>query len=304
MAFLSWLEGLRLPFITELMLLITHLGEETAFLLIALVVYWCINKRLGYYILSVGFIGTVANQFLKMLFRVPRPWILNPEFTAVEAAKAEATGFSFPSGHTQSSVGTFGAIAFQTKYRWARILCICMAVLVPFSRMYLGVHTPQDVLVSVIIALLLIFVVYPFIFGDGKRRIKILFAGMILLSAGYLLFVHLYPFPSDVDQTRLTSGIESGYTLFGCMIGLVVVYFVDKKWLNFQVKAKWWAQIIKVILGVALVLAVKSGLKTPLNMLAGEYIGRAIRYFLMVIVAGILWPLSFQFFAKIGDKEC
>ena len=131
-----------------------------------------------------------------------------------------------------------------------------------------------------------------------------MFAGMILLSAGYLLFVHLYPFPSDVDQIRLVSGIESGYTLFGCMIGLVVVYFVDKKWLNFQVKAKWWAQIIKVILGVALVLAVKSGLKTPLNMLAGEYIGRAIRYFLMVIVAGILWPLSFQFFAKIGDKEC
>ena len=266
MAFLSWLEGLRLPFVTEFMLLITHLGEETAFLLIALVLFWCINKRLGYYILSVGFIGTIANQFLKMSFRVPRPWVLDPNFTAVEAAKAEATGFSFPSGHTQSSVGTFGGIAFHAQYRWVRILCICFAILVPFSRMYLGVHTPQDVLVSVMIALLLILAVYPFVFGDGKHRMKVLLSGMILLSVGYLLFVHLYPFPADVDQTRLASGVESGYTLFGCMMGLIVVYFVDKKWLNFQVKAKWWVQIIKVVLGVALVLAVKSGLKAPLNM--------------------------------------
>lgn len=303
MALLSWLEGLRVPFITDFMLLITHLGEETAFLLIALVLFWCVNKRMGYYVLSVGFIGTITNQFLKMLFRVPRPWVLNPDFTAVEAAKAEATGFSFPSGHTQSSVGTFGTIAFQAKHRWSRILCIILAVLVPFSRMYLGVHTPQDVIVSVVIALALIVLVYPFVFGDGRRRMGILLSCMILLSVGYLLFVHLFPFPADVDQTRLASGIESGYTLCGAMAGLLVVYFVDKKWLDFPVIAKWWVQIIKVIVGVALVFAVKSGLKTPLNMLAGEYIGRAIRYFLIVIMAGIVWPLSFRFFAKIGNKE-
>lgn len=302
MSFLYWLEGLRLPFITEFMLLITHLGEETAFLVIALVLFWCINKRQGYYILSVGFIGTIANQFLKMLFRVPRPWVLDHDFTAVEAAKAEATGFSFPSGHTQSSVGTFGGIAFNAKHRWSRTLSICIAILVPLSRMYLGVHTPQDVLVSVAIALVLILAVYPLVFGDGKRRMKFLLGGMILLSVGYLYFVHLYPFPADVDQERLASGIESGYTLFGALLGLIVVYIADEKWLNFPVKAKWWAQIIKVIIGLVLVLLVKSGLKSPLNMLFGEYIGRAVRYFMVVIVAGIVWPLSFNWFSKIGNK--
>lgn len=302
MSFLYWLEGLRLPFITEFMLLITRLGEETAFLVIALVMFWCINKRQGYYILSVGFIGTIANQFLKMLFRVPRPWVLDPDFTAVEAAKAEATGFSFPSGHTQSSVGTFGGIAFNAKHRWSRILSICIAVMVPLSRMYLGVHTPQDVLVSVAIALVLILAVYPLAFGDGKCRMKFLLGGMILLSVGYLCFVHLYPFPADVDQERLASGVESGYTLFGALLGLVVVYIADEKWLHFPVKGKWWAQIIKVIIGLVLVLLVKSGLKSPLNMLFGEYIGRAVRYFMIVIVAGIVWPLSFKWFSKIGDK--
>ena len=99
------------------------------------------------------------------------------------------------------------------------------------------------------------------------------------------------------------SGIKSAYTLMGCLIGLWIVYIVDEKWLHFPVKGVWWVQIIKVVIGLALVMAVRSGLKAPLNALFGEFIGRAVRYFLIVIVAGILWPLSFRLFAKIGTKE-
>ena len=303
MSFLYWLEGLRIPFITELMLLITHLGEETAFLVAAIIVFWCISKKRGYYIMAVGFIGTLANQFLKMLFRVPRPWVLDEGFTAVEAAKAEATGFSFPSGHTQNSVGTYGALAYTAKRRWSRIACLAVALLVPFSRMYLGVHTPLDVIVSVLIAVFLVLFVHPFIFGDGKKRMSVLLGGMLALCVCYLLFVHLYPFPADVDQERLASGFKNGYTMLGSLIGMLAVYIVDEKWVHFPVKAKWWAQILKVVVGLALVLAVKSGLKSPLNLLMGENIGRAVRYFFVVVTAGILWPLTFRWFSKLGCRE-
>ena len=85
---------------------------------VALVIFWCIDKFEGYYILSVGVIGTVLNQFLKIVFRIPRPWIIDKNFSIVESARAEAAGDSFPSGHTQSSVGTFGALA-----RWNKKLC-------------------------------------------------------------------------------------------------------------------------------------------------------------------------------------
>ena len=81
------------------------------------------------------------------------------------------------------------------------------------------------------------------------------------------------------------------------------MYIVDEKWLNFTTKAVWWAQGIKVIIGLVLVLTVKSGTKGLLNMLLGESVGRAVRYFLIVLVAGVLWPLSFQWFSKLGSKE-
>ena len=114
MQFLYLLEKIRVPGLNELMLTITHLGEETAFLVLALVVFWCVDKYRGYFVLGVGLMGTVLSQFMKLLFRIPRPWVLDENFTILEEARAEAGGYSFPSGHTQSAVGTFGAIAAST----------------------------------------------------------------------------------------------------------------------------------------------------------------------------------------------
>ena len=85
---------------------LTYFGSEIAFMAAALLIFWCIDKRQGYYVFLVGALGTVCNQFLKLAFRIPRPWVLDPDFQIVEAARADATGYSFPSGHTQNIVGT------------------------------------------------------------------------------------------------------------------------------------------------------------------------------------------------------
>ena len=121
---------------------------------------------------------------------------------------------------------------------------------------------------------------------------------------GYLCFVEFYQFPAEVFATdNYHHGLENAYTLLGALAGLVIVYIVDEKWLHFSVKAVWWAQILKVVIGLGLVLAVKAGMKGMLNEIFGELLGRSVRYGLIVIVAGILWPLSFRFFAKLGKKE-
>ena len=303
MAFLYWLENLRVPILNEFMLAITYLGDEIAFLVVALILIWCVDKRTGYYVLSVGFLGTIANQFMKLWFRIPRPWVLDENFTILEQAREGASGYSFPSGHTQSSVGTFGSIAYITKNKALRFGSLIAVVLVPFSRMYLGVHTPLDVGVAAAMAGVLIFGLKPLILGKDERVFPAFLGIMVAVSVAFLCFVELYPFPSDIDPHNMESGLKNAYTLLGSLLGLVVVYIVDNRWLHFPTKAVWWAQIMKVCIGFALVLIVKSGFKTPLEAVFGALIGRGVRYFLIVIVAGVVWPLTFKWFAKLGPKE-
>lgn len=303
MQVLYFLEKIRFPLVDKFMLLITELGGETAFLAVAIVLFWCVNKRYGYYVLSVGCIGTIANQFMKLSFRVPRPWILDPGFTIVEQAREAATGYSFPSGHSQSAVGTFGALANVAKNKTVRTLAIVIAVLVPFSRMYLGVHTPKDVLVGSAMAIALVFLLKGLICEKEDKYFPGIMGIMMLLVAAFLCFVEFYPFPADMDPENLASGVKNAYTFFGAIIGFTIVYIVDTLWLKFPVKAVWWAQIIKVVVGLGLVLGVKSGTKNFLNAIFGESIGRSARYFLIVMVVGVVWPLTFRWFSKLGSKE-
>jgi len=300
MDFLRLLEQIRVPGVTEFMQIITYLGDEIAFLAVALVIFWCVDKQKGYYVMTVGFIGTIANQFMKLWFRIPRPWVQDPSFTIVEQAREGAGGYSFPSGHTQSAVGTFGSIARVTGNKILRIVCIVLAVIVPFSRMYLGVHTPLDVSVAAIMGVVLIFLMKPLVLDHDGKYFPYVIGAMALISIGYLCFTQFYPFPADVDAENLASGAKNAYTLTGCVLGVFVVYPLDRKWIRFSVQAVWWAQILKVVIGLALVLAVKSVLTAPLAALFGELPGRMIRYFLVVVTAGGLWPLSFRFFRRIG----
>lgn len=303
MEFLYFLEGIRTPLLDAFMLTITQIGEETVFLVTALILFWCVNKRLGYYIMSVGFIGTLTNQFMKLTFRIPRPWVIDENFTILEQAREAASGYSFPSGHTQSAVGTFGSIANTTKHRWLRNVSIVIAVLVPFSRMYIGVHTPLDVVVAAVIAVALILLLKPIVLKNDGKYIPPLLIVMTVLAVCYLCFVELFPFPDDIDASNLASGIKNAYTLLGALFGLLVVYIVDENWLKFSTQAVWWAQVLKVFCGLGAVLIVKSGLKAPIQALFGNSVGTAVRYFLIVIVAGIVWPLSFHWFAKLGSKK-
>ena len=304
MDFLYFLESIRMPGLNEFMLLVTKLGEETAFLVAALVVFWCVDKRSGYYLMTVGFIGTMANQFMKLWFRIPRPWVLDENFTILEAAREAASGYSFPSGHSQSSVGTFGAIANTAKNKWVKGICIAICVLVPLSRMYIGVHTPSDVLVGAGMACCMVGLLKKPVLERTEKAMKFLIVLMMAMAVGLLLFVEKYLFPADVDVHNLESGVKNAYTMIGCITGVAVVYFLEKKYVNFETKAIWWAQVLKVVLGLGLVLAVKEGLRSPLDALfSGHMAARAVRYFLIVLVAGGLWPLSFRRFSKLGAKK-
>lgn len=301
MEFLYLLEKIRNPVLDFFFSTITHIGEETVFLVVAIFFFWCVNKREGYFILITGLVGTVINQGLKLIFRIDRPWVYDPNFTVVGDAKIQATGYSFPSGHTQNVVGTFGAIGRFSRKKNTRIFAIAVIILVAFSRMYLGVHTPLDVGVSILIGGLLVFGLYPCFkyAGDLKHDMPIIVIASSILSLALLLYVFFYVDGSEVDPDNLHSAMKNASTLFGCTLALIPVYIVDH-FNDFPTEAKWYSQIIKLVVGLGGVIAIKAGLSAPLEELFGnEFIARGVRYFLIVIFAGLIWPLTFKFFKRL-----
>lgn len=302
MEFLRLLENIRIPVLNELMLAVTYLGDEIAFLVAVLIVFWCVDKRKSYYLLGIGMLGTTLNQFMKLWFRVPRPWVLDENFTILEQAREGAGGYSFPSGHTQTAVGTFGCLAVTAEKKWWRWTCIALAVLVGFSRMYVGVHTPADVLTGAGMACVLVGLLKKPTLQGTDRQMKGVIAAMLAVSLLFLLYVHFWNFPADMDAHNMESGMKNAYTMLGCLAGVAVVYVADVKWVHFPEKAVWWVQIIKVVVGLLLVLAVKEGMRAPLELVLSVYPARAVRYFLVVIMAGAIWPMSFRRLSQIGSK--
>ena len=304
MEFLYLLEKIRNPIFDFFFLLITHLGEEIAFLAIAIIFFWCVDKKRGYFILLTGLFGTVINQALKLVFKIPRPWIKDPNFSFVGDANVEATGYSFPSGHTQNTAGTFGAIAVTSGKKWQKIACVSIIALGAFSRMYLGVHTPLDVGVSLLIAAALVFG-FNVIFKTDERLDKcvpFICVGAFLISLGLLLFTFLMS-PEGVDAGNLLSGKKNAVTLFSCMLGLPIIYYTNKHYIRFETRAAWYVQIIKTVAGLGVILVIMKLLPTPLEFIFGNYfVARGVRYFLIVIFAGVLWPLCFKKIAKIKIK--
>lgn len=300
MDFLYFLESIRIPFLDELMLLITHLGDEYPFLIIAMFLLWCVNKYQGYYMLFIGFIGVQINQLLKVIFRIERPWVLDKNFKPVEGSIERATGYSFPSGHTQSAVGTFGSIARWCKTNWLRVVCIVTFCLVAFSRMYLGVHTPKDVLTSFVIASALVFLLYPII-KKAENNPKIMFISFSILtiwSIAQVVFMHVYPFPANAQTQEIYDATKTAYKMLGATVGLFIVYIVDTKYINFPTHAAWWAQAIKLILGLALTIGIQKLCYVVFEIFVSSLMVRALAYFIMVLFAGLIWPLTFKWFAK------
>ena len=232
--------------------------------------------------------------------------MLDPDFEIVESARTAATGYSFPSGHTQNAFSSFGCLGMWTKKGW-RVLCFAIVVLIGFSRMYLGVHTPLDVGVAFALGLVLMLALYP-LFRDIEehpKRMYAVIAGMLALTIAYLCYAELWPFPADIDADNLASGRENGYKLLGAASAMLLSYWLDRRYIRFETKAQPLTQALKLVLGLALVVGLRVVLKAPMyaRLWRRGGVADAARYFLVVLFAAAVWPMSFRFLARIKVKK-
>jgi GNAT superfamily N-acetyltransferase len=233
--------------------------------------------------------------------------VLDPDFTIVEAARAAATGYSFPSGHTQIAVGCYAGLALCRRERWVRAIGIALSILIPFTRMYLGVHTPLDVGVSILIALALVLILWILLskYGLSPRLMVPLMGMLTVFGAAFLLYTNLYTFPADIDPDNYAGAVKNGFKFLGCTLGMWCMYLLDRYRIRFDTKtASVWGQVLKLSLGFVLVVAVLEGSKPLWHIMLGDSpVTYVLRYFLTVIVAGVIWPLTFPWFARIGAKK-
>ena len=295
MEMLQLIEGIRSPFLNTVFGLITQLGEETVAVVILCAIFWCISKRTAYVIGISYFLSGLTVQGMKITFRIDRPWIAAPALKPVPSALEHATGYSFPSGHTQSSTALFGSLGTQVKQKPLKAVFFLLPVLVAFSRMYLGVHTLLDTGVALAISLLLILLTVVFFKGDAveKTRELIISLVMVLFAAAVIVIAAALYANGAIEREYITDCLKAA----GAGVGFAAGMYIERVYIDFSVKAKnlLW-QVIKFVLGFIGVLAIKEGLKL---IIGTGLVVDTVRYFLMIMWVAVFFPLIIKKFFSV-----
>lgn len=287
MEFLYFLESIRNGFLNMFFIICTSFGEELVLISLFAVIYWCINKKLAYRIAFSYFLSGAAVQGLKIHFRIERPWVLDPKFKPVEQVMDTATGYSFPSGHTQSSTSLYSSIAFHFRKRAVCIGAFVLIAAVMLSRMYLGCHTPKDVLVSFAVTIVISGAV-SFVFDNfNSTLLTDILVSVLVFTLSAALFGYSYYLVGTGATTDVLA--MDCFKAAGAGAGFAVGWFIEKHYIRFNPKnSHLWLQILKVVIGLAGALIIKSGLKL---ILGNTMLSNTVRYFFVILWIAVGFPL-------------
>ena len=277
--FLKWLEAIRTGFFTTLFEGITILGEETLVILFVVALWFAVDSRLAQKVFFVTICSTGLNGIVKNIAKVPRPF----DKGVLPVRKETATGFSFPSGHTQSFSTWSTLFAIQYKKKWLTALVAVLIPLVAFSRLYLGVHYPTDVIVGAAFGVGMAFL-GDYLF-ERVKDVKKLYLAVLLIFAPFIVYFLI------VAHERFAGFFKA----FGMLGGLTLIAFLQEKSKPLSYDVPWWKKLLRIVIGVALAFALKEGLKIfETGGVHVDLVLDTLRYFVVVFAVGYLCPLLFQ----------
>jgi len=274
MEIIKFVQSFSNPFFDTFFQLVTMLGEDTFIMLITALIYWCVDKDMGYKLGFITLTSAYVNLCTKDIFKVPRP-IGEPGIRSLRVQTAG--GYSFPSGHTQNTATIWTFFMIQFKRRWLYVVGAIMILLVGISRLYLGVHTPFDLVGGVIIGTVWT-ITWSYIYEMSIRYKKkwIIIMVVMLATIGLLVF-------KDSNY----------YKIVGTLTGMTLGYLVEQRFIRFKEKARLLVQVLKVSFGIAVLCALRLVLKSILpELLIADY----IRYLILILWVTTLAPLIFKRF--------
>ena len=267
----------------------TLMGEEAFFTLLVFCVYWCIDQRAGVRLAILFLLSGYINTVAKVLADQPRPF----EYSSQVRKLFEAGGGGLPSGHTQNTVVIWGELAFRFRILWLCVIALFLMLLVPISRVYLGLHFPTDLVGGYLLGFLLLLLCRWLEPGLAVwlRNRGLTWQLSISLALPVLMILL---FPSDEKN-----GLIAAATLMGMGAGFVL----QQHFVKFQSGGIRWKQIARFLLGTAIAFTLWQGLRSAFVGLQPETVYRLIRYGLVGLWGSLGAPWVFVKLRLAGTES-
>jgi membrane-associated phospholipid phosphatase len=251
---IATIQQIQGPVINDIFLAITFIGGESFYLLFLPLIFWCVDFREGARLSVLFLFSSYLNICLKDLFQQPRPFDVSPD-----VGLFLVEGYGLPSYHAQSAVVVWAGLASWAHKRWLWMIGIVIIVLVSFSRIYLGLHFPTDVLASWAIGGVLIgiyLVVQP---GVERQLVRLNLGIQILIALAVpLVLLLIHPAKDTTSAMAALAGISVGLSLM-------------QRYLSFNTRGLWWQRTVRFLIGVAVIFALYFGLKVILPSEESEF---------------------------------
>lgn len=270
---LQWLQQFKSPLLDGFFIAVTMSAEETVYILIAAVGLWCVNKPLTQRGGLIFLTSTVLNPVLKSSFAIERP-IGHGGLESLRVHTAE--GYAFPSGHSQGAASFWFALLWLFRKPWLVGVCLTLIFLVAISRLYLAVHWPVDVIAGVGFGIVWVLIANAYMQWADSTGNKLLPWLLVLpFFIGYFLFPENKPLVVSL----------------GSCIGFLAGMQLENKYLNYQTEGRLWQHLLKYVLGLAVLVLLKVGLKSLLAFDA--HIADLIRYSIIGFWLSFAAPFMF-----------
>ena len=284
----------------------TFLAELNTVLVIMAVVYWALSKEFGTYLL-MGWSGNrLVNGVLKVSVCAYRPWIRDARILPYGNSITTATGYSFPSGHTMNAATVYGGAAVRKDMPTVlRIVLGAVVVLTAFSRIYLGVHTPQDVLVGALVGILVMCLtvrLMKWIEANPDKDWLVLLIGIVLIVA-VAMYAGLKPYPEDFDANGvlIVDGAKMANDTFksvGWCSAFLIGWFLEKRFVGFSADVPLIKRITRTVVGLFVFYAVSLILVPLIKEWVPGWGGTMLSCFIQMFYISFIFPWCIKKFEK------